>query len=126
MSFDPDCPNCYNEIVGGQVFLCHRHRNMKLIFANGIALTPALLQAALHGCTPEQAVAPRAQVDAWESQAVTAMCDPKLFAAVPRVKVTLAGIPLEIDKDMPIDRVEFRDKSGAVLARIVGLGFPNL
>jgi hypothetical protein len=104
---------------------------VNLFFANGIALNPALLQAALRGCNPDEAVAPRAQVDAWESQALTVVstikvpCDPKRFAAAPKMKRTLAGIPLCIDPAMPEDRIEFRDKSGAVLVRIDGLGFPT-
>jgi hypothetical protein len=104
---------------------------VNLIFANGCMASPALIREALRNIEPpSEAATSMEQVEAWDLIAVPVLVRDTVRTITthivpPPVKRTLAGIPLRIDPQMPKHRIEFRNASGAVLARIDGLGFPT-
>lgn len=103
----------------------------RIINANCLALSPALVMAAQQGLDdeknrPTNAAAHPAQIMSWEMCAVAANAvefNPEEFPDL-KTKLTLGGLPLKRDLTLPEGWVEFRNDNGETVARIENLAIP--
>lgn len=86
----------------------------------------AVIGAHRQGSHPIEARAHEAQIMAWRNCALEVNAlefDPRSFPDM-HEKLTMAGIPLKVDPSLSLSCIEFRDASGAVVARIENLAIP--
>lgn len=101
---------------------------MRTINANNGCVTPSLVLGALRGLESPavSARAHSAQCLAWKKCAIAANAayfNPKQFPDA-KMRVTMAGVPIEEDDSLPVSTLEFLDANNNIVVRIETLAVP--
>jgi hypothetical protein len=106
--------------------------NLTEVNANGAAISAAMaILAVVHAdAAPEYVRAHPAQIASWLNQCMTVNSELKVellkgeLPVIPRMTVTLGGVPLREDPKLFPDRVVYHSIDGTAVSRITGLAIP--